>query len=74
MVGNIAMIFLILNLLIAAALMLGVWLYLDWREQTEEERNAKYVLRSLRRGVSRVFGDKECIICTEEFLENDQVV
>ena len=74
MVGNVVSIFLLLNLMLLSMCIIAVWLYFDWQERTAEERNIKGVLSTLRRGVSRVFGDKECVICTEEFKANDQVV
>ena len=74
MVGNCAVIFLMLNLLLLCVGVIAVYLYNDWHERTAEERSIRNVLNSLKRKVSRVFGDKECVICAEEFQDKDQVV
>ena len=74
MVGNISTIFLMLNTILMGAIILSIWLYNDWRERSLVRGNFKKALGSLKRGVSRVFGDKQCVICTEEFQKNDQVV
>ena len=58
MVGNISTIFLMLNTILMGAVILTIWLYNDWRERSLEQGNFKKALGSLKRGVSRVFGDK----------------
>ena len=58
MVGNISTIFLMLNTILMGAVILTIWLYNDWRERSLEQGNFRKALGSLKRGVSRVFGDK----------------
>ena len=74
MVGNVATIFLMLNTMLMGAVILSIFLYNDWKERSQERNNFKKALNSLKRSVSRVFGDKQCVICTEEFQPHDSVV